>query len=288
VRAKDSAVYEASFIGFGGTDRLATGHAPVEPRQRQRLGGYAASLRPLGWPSMGGSTPIADVLGEAGSTLEGKRGRAAVVLISDGRADDPDAALEAGRQLVSGYPDEVCIHTIQMGEDPEGRTLLNSLASLSENECGSARNASSLRTEAALADLERNVFFGAAPLPPVAAKPDACSQRIVLRGVQFDLDSAAIRPESGPVLDVAVEQLKDCADLKLAIEGHTCSLGTDAYNQDLSSRRANSVREYLLAQGVAPERLTVFGVGEAGPVASNDNEEGRSQNRRVELIPPSE
>jgi OOP family OmpA-OmpF porin len=107
----------------------------------------------------------------------------------------------------------------------------------------------------------------------------------VLRGVQFALDSAEIRPESGPVLDVAADQLRECEKLTLAVEGHTCSLGTDDYNQSLSERRAESVREYLIAKGIGAERLAARGVGEGGPVASNDSEEGRSQNRRVELVP---
>lgn len=290
VRAKDSGTYEASFIGFGGSERLATAHGPVqsgdEPAvQARELAAAAAALRPLGSPVMGGSTPISTVLGEAGATLQGKKGRAAVVLISDGRADEPADALDAGRQLVSGYGDELCIHTVHMGDSPEGRELLGQLAALSTDGCGSARTAESVRSEAALRDMERAVFFGKAPLPPVAA-PGPCDQRIVLRGITFAFDSAEIAPESGPVLDVAVDHLKQCTGTSLNIEGHTCSIGTDEYNQGLSERRAASVRQYLVDHGVGAERLVSTGVGEAGPVASNDTRDGRAQNRRVELVPP--
>src|SRR5262249_51513096 len=148
---------------------------------------------------------------------------------------------EAGRQLVSGYKGgELCIHTIHVGDDAEGRAHLSQLAALSTDGCGSTRDSQSLNSVAALQDMERKVFFGAAPLPPVASA-GPCDQRIVLHGVQFAFDSAKLSPESGPVLDVALNHLKECAQSSLSIEGHTCNLGTDSYNQGLSSRRAESV-----------------------------------------------
>jgi len=286
-RAKGSAPYEASLIAFGGSERIATEHAGVSRKSSQRrvMSGWAAALRPLGAP-MGGLTPIAQVLDEASASLQGKQGQAAVLLVSDGRADDPEGALAQGRALVDGYRDGLCIHTVHVGDSAEGRDLLAKLANLSTDGCGSSREADGLRTVAAAQDLERAVFFGAAPLPPVAArKVDRCDQRIVLRGIRFALDSAELGSESTPVLDVAADRLRECPDLSLTVEGHTCSLGTDAYNHNLSERRAASVREYLVSKGVSSDRLTTRGLGEVNPVASNDTEDGRSQNRRVELVP---
>jgi len=80
-----------------------------------------------------------------------------------------------------------------------------------------------------------------------------------------------------------VSTLKDNTTVSVAVEGHTDSVGTDAYNQRLSQRRAASVREYLVAHGVSASRLSVAGFGEAKPVASNTTADGRAQNRRVEL-----
>jgi len=68
------------------------------------------------------------------------------------------------------------------------------------------------------------------------------------------------------------------------VAGHTDSVGTDSYNQGLSERRANAVKDYLTAQGIKASRLTARGYGESRPVASNDTDEGRAENRRVELI----
>jgi outer membrane protein OmpA-like peptidoglycan-associated protein len=123
-----------------------------------------------------------------------------------------------------------------------------------------------------------------APLPPAATPtPPPVSKRIVLRGVQFDFDKSSIRPDSRPVLDEAVEVLKENPNVRIAVEGHTDNVGTDLYNEKLSVRRAEAVFRYLVNHGIAPERMDVIGYGESRPVTENDSESGRAQNRRVEL-----
>jgi outer membrane protein OmpA-like peptidoglycan-associated protein len=121
------------------------------------------------------------------------------------------------------------------------------------------------------------------PPPPAAAPAAPMKKRIVLRGVNFDFDKSNIRPDARPVLDEAIRTLKDEADVRVSVEGHTDSRGTDEYNQALSLRRANSVADYLEDGGIARGRLEVTGFGESKPVASNDTDDGRAQNRRVEL-----
>jgi OOP family OmpA-OmpF porin len=105
----------------------------------------------------------------------------------------------------------------------------------------------------------------------------------VLRGVNFDFDKSNIRPDARPVLDEAISVLKSEGGVAVIAEGHTDAKGTDTYNQKLSERRANAVKEYLVRGGIPTSRIRVVGYGESRPVASNDNEEGRAQNRRVEL-----
>ncbi len=123
------------------------------------------------------------------------------------------------------------------------------------------------------------------PKPPAPPPPDPCEGRIVLRGVTFAFDSAAITGASMATLDVAAETLRECPNIRTEVGGHTDSIGSDAYNQALSMRRAESVRRYLIEQDIAASRLEANGYGESNPVASNDTEEGRAQNRRVELKP---
>lgn len=109
--------------------------------------------------------------------------------------------------------------------------------------------------------------------------------RVATQGIYFDVDSDNLRPESTPTLSDMGSMLKEHADLRLLIEGHTDSQGDDAHNQDLSERRAAAVRSYLVSNyGVDGGRLETKGFGESKPVASNDTPEGRQNNRRVELV----
>ncbi len=124
----------------------------------------------------------------------------------------------------------------------------------------------------------------APPLPPPPPAPTPVKKKIVLRGVHFDFDKAGIRSDSVATLREAANTLKENPSVHVVIEGHSDSQGTEDYNQRLSLRRAESVKDYLVKLGVAADRLTVRGKGESQPVASNDTEEGRAENRRVELL----
>ncbi len=109
--------------------------------------------------------------------------------------------------------------------------------------------------------------------------------RVSTQGILFDTGSDRIRPESTPTLREIGQMLKDHAELKLRIEGHTDDVGDDAANQVLSEKRANAVRAYLVErEGIAEARLQTRGLGETKPVGSNATPEGRQNNRRVELV----
>jgi OmpA-OmpF porin, OOP family len=109
------------------------------------------------------------------------------------------------------------------------------------------------------------------------------NEPIVLKNIQFDFDSDVIRAVSFPELDKISELLLDNDDIKIEINGHTCSMGSIPYNQRLSERRAASVVRYLQGKGVEKDRLFSAGYGELQPTASNETEEGRITNRRVEF-----
>jgi outer membrane protein OmpA-like peptidoglycan-associated protein len=108
--------------------------------------------------------------------------------------------------------------------------------------------------------------------------------------VTFAFDSSDLNAQFFPVLDKVAGTLKEFDKSVIEVAGHTDSVGSDAYNQTLSEKRANSVASYLSSHGVPSARMVTHGAGEAHPVASNDTEEGRSQNRRVEItiVPVSE
>ncbi len=109
--------------------------------------------------------------------------------------------------------------------------------------------------------------------------------RVATHGILFDTGSDRIRGESKPTLDLIGQMLKDHADLKLTIEGHTDNVGAATSNQTLSDKRAAAVRQFLIANyHVDAGRLASKGLGATKPAASNDTPEGRQQNRRVELV----
>ncbi len=105
-----------------------------------------------------------------------------------------------------------------------------------------------------------------------------------LNNIFFDFDKYSLRPESSLELDRWVAVLKKNPDLKAEIHGHTCWIGTEKYNQNLSENRAGAVVNYLVQQGVAGSRLTMKGFGETQPAASNETRQGREANRRVEIL----
>lgn len=117
--------------------------------------------------------------------------------------------------------------------------------------------------------------------------------RIVLNmpsNITFPTDGDRIRPDFYPVLDSVSIVLRKYNRSVIEVAGHTDSQGSDGYNQQLSQRRAVSVADYLSSQGIDGRRLDVQGYGETRPVAENTSEEGRAQNRRVEvsIIPTNE
>ena len=99
----------------------------------------------------------------------------------------------------------------------------------------------------------------------------------------FDFDKAVLRPDGKKNIDDALAKLKG-VDLEMVIAtGHTDNVGTDAYNQKLSERRAAAVKDYLVSKGVASAKVTTIGKGESQPVATNKTAEGRQKNRRVDI-----
>jgi len=119
--------------------------------------------------------------------------------------------------------------------------------------------------------------------PGTAVDEQGCPIRgdVVLRGVNFETDSAKLTGESRPALDKVAAGLREHPRLRIEIQGHTDSTGSARHNQGLSERRAESVRDYLVSQGVSASQLTTRGFGQTQPIASNATADGRAQNRRV-------
>lgn len=133
------------------------------------------------------------------------------------------------------------------------------------------------------------------PAPPEGCRPPFPGEKVdafgcavggdtvILRGVTFDFDKARLTHNAKVILDLVADTLLAAPEIRVEIAGHTDSIGSEAYNQKLSERRAKAVYDYLVQRGIDAGRMTVKGYGESQPIASNETEEGRELNRRVEL-----
>jgi outer membrane protein OmpA-like peptidoglycan-associated protein len=121
-------------------------------------------------------------------------------------------------------------------------------------------------------------------IPDANVQPQGEGLLVAFPGdVLFDSGSSALAPGAYGRLDQLADSLNRYPDTDVIVKGHTDGSGDDGYNQTLSEQRADAVRRYLIAKGVAPARITSVGFGESMPLATNSTAEGRQQNRRVEI-----
>tara|TARA_B100000700_G_scaffold295203_1_gene357910 strand:+ start:15346 stop:16206 length:861 start_codon:yes stop_codon:yes gene_type:complete len=128
-------------------------------------------------------------------------------------------------------------------------------------------------------------YMDQCPDTPAGAKVNAlgCEADLVLEDVNFEFDSAKLTMGAESILSDVAEKLAANPEARVRLEGHTDSIGSDSYNKELSQRRADSVKAFLASEGIDADRMNAVGYGEEQPVATNDTEAGRAQNRRVEL-----
>jgi len=256
----------------------------------------------------GGVTPMSEgVAASHGALQTSTLGRTALIVVSDFKEVYEGGVIEKAKKLKEALGDKLCIYPIVVGQD-RGKKFADELAKFGG--CGFAVNADDISSPNAMADYVTKVFLAPAPPKPapVAAAPavldsdgdgvpdsrdkcpntpkgvrvnaDGCWE---LKGVFFDTDKAVIKDPR--VLDEAVGIMKANPKITGEVHGHTDSTGSEAHNQRLSERRANAVRDYFIKQGISADRVRAKGFGESKPIASNDTEEGRAMNRRVELHP---
>ncbi len=289
--------YEAGGIAFGGSDRLQQNLAAF---RRGNLTGWSAGI-----PAFGESTPLRRQTQRASCQLEGKGGRAALIVFSDGEPNlygeaDADGTLEAVQELAADHGGQLCVYAVQLGSSAEGTAFMQSLADVTG--CGAYRTADSIANTSALHAFQREIFLGrGAPPKPgdadgdgVLDPDDRCpgtprGARVdgrgcwTIRGLNFDTNKAVIKPEFEARLNEVVTVLENSPDVRIRVDGHTDSRGSEAYNQSLSQRRAQAVADYFVRRGIDRGRLAVKGFGESQPVRPNDTPENMYQNRRTEL-----
>jgi OOP family OmpA-OmpF porin len=223
-----------------------------------------ASIVPAGGPS-----PMEKSFRAVAEDLKAAQGKIAMVVVSDGQ-DMDNAILEAAMDLNRQYGDRLCVYTVLVGDDEAGRALLSKISNVTG--CGQTINADDVNTGTTMADFVSTVLLDKA-------------ESWIFKDVKFESDKAVLMASSYPTLDVMVKILKDNPGISVEIQGHTDSTASAVYNVDLSQRRARTVMKYLQGKGIAPSRMTARGYGEGRPIDTNATEEGKANNRRVELKP---
>jgi len=201
-------------------------------------------------------------------------------------AEETRRRLEETRKQLEGVRGELDKSGSQLGETTKAlqekeKTLAAQQAELA------ARQRELEKEKTARAEAEKRAAAAMASLQELArVKEEARGLVITLDGsVLFASGKWDLLPIAKVKLDKVAEVLQDQDDSKkIVVEGHTDSMGSDAKNLDLSQRRAEAVRSYLVSQGVKPERIKAVGKGETVPVADNKSPEGRANNRRVEIV----
>jgi OOP family OmpA-OmpF porin len=238
----------------------------------------------------GGNSPMGAAIDAAAADFEKAGGSAVLVIVSDGTKNNIDDPVGAAKKIKAKMGDNICIYTVFVGDDMAGKKLMADVATAGG--CGSAEDAAALTDQKALAAFVEKVFLKekpvipapvAAPAPTPAPVAEPC-KGVITANLVFDFDKATIKDEMIPVLQEAKRILEECTTTTYTVAGHTCNIGTDAYNQKLSERRAAAVVKWLVDNGVAADRLAAVGYGEGSPKYDNKTNEGRKLNRRVEFI----
>jgi OOP family OmpA-OmpF porin len=254
---------------------------PPGPYDRVAMGKAIRSIKD-GQEIFGRQTPMGRGIMALDPVLAKMSGKTAVILVSDGMANQGRDPVAEARAIYAKYPN-VCIHIIAVADtkDKKGIQILTAINKLSP--CSVMVEGLTLAgNRAAVEKFVSDVFCTPKPTAPK-------EEVMILRGIHFDFDKYNIKPEWAVVLDEGVQTLTKRPNIKVIIEGHTDSMGTVPYNQKLSERRAHAVYNYFNKKGISADRMKTIGYGELKPKASNttpngrDNPEGRAMNRRVEL-----
>jgi OOP family OmpA-OmpF porin len=294
--------YETSFVVFG-TGSCTKGqmawqvYGPATYSQAALADSLGMVKCASGW------SPLESGIDAAGAVLTPVAGNAALIIVSDFKELDNKAVMTSVQSLKSAMGTRLCIYPVQVGDNVGGTNIANEIAAAGG--CASAVNADAIASANGMAAFVEGALLAPAPPPPVPVVMDSDGDGVpdsrdkcpnTPRGVPvtsegcwilagrdllFEFNSARIRDTY--VLDEAAKILLAEPGITGEIRGHTDSVGPEAYNMTLSQRRADAVLEYFVSKGVSPSRLRAVGYGETKPIASNDTDEGRALNRRVEL-----
>jgi len=221
----------------------------------------------------GGTTPMSDGVDATTELLAGQSGSIAVVIVSDFQWVSSSAVNAAVTKLKAQHGDNVCVHTVKVGDNTTGDALIAEITDVAG--CDSAVTGADIAAAGTMASYVTDTL-----LAPLQYEKHSVSATAL-----FDFDKAILKDQGKAELQNLGDAIKSkgAEVVDIDIIGHTDSTGDAEYNQGLSERRAMAVKDYLVSGGIDASIIDVSGKGENDPVASNDTAEGQALNRRVDI-----
>lgn len=216
-------------------------------------------------------TPMGDGLFSLDQVLSTLNGKTMIFIISDGVSNKGRDPVAEATALVSKYGDRICFSIISFADTDKGRTVLKNIAALTPS-CACEVLGEDLKI---VENMEK--FLNCSLYDLID------DETVIFRSIYFDFDKYNIKREFVPVLDEGVAIAQSKPEAQVVLEGHTDSIGSVPYNQGLSERRANSVKQFFVQRGVDASRIQAIGYGKLHPRYDNKTAEGRKMNRRVEI-----
>lgn len=231
------------------------------------------AIAPIKWDFdlYGRQTPMGPGLASLDKVISGLSGRTAVIIFSDGYANRGINPVTEAKELVAKYGDRLCFMVVSVADTAYGLDILKKIAAASQCNCFITNEDLFSGKEAQDAFLRCGIYA------------EVEDEIIVFRSIYFDFNKSKIKREFIPVLDEGVKIIKTKKFREVILEGHTDGIGSEAYNQRLSERRANAVKAYFVKKGINAAEIRTIGYGKTRPVATNSTAAGRKLNRRLEI-----
>lgn len=283
---------ETPELGYNSAVATFAPYKTVSQPATYEKGSLAAAVAGIS-PPFNQMTPMGDGLSDIAPLVDGLSGKTALIVFTDGVSNTGTDPVAQAKELYAENGSNLCIHVVSYADKPEGQQIIAAIRELSG--CSVAADAESLATDAGAAQFAKDVLYEERqpapapkpkpkPAPAPAPAPAPVAKEVVTFNLLFGFDKADITDEMIPVLEQVKMILDEDPDTDFVLSGHTDSTGPEAYNQGLSERRAGSVKDWLVSNGVDASRLEAKGYGETQARYDNATREGRKLNRRVELM----
>lgn len=253
--------------------------APAEYNTKDMCGAIGAVSSDF--DIFGRQTPMGNGIIDLDAVLSGLSGKTAVIMVTDGASNTGADPVAQAQAVYAKYGGNVCFHVVSLADTAAGQMIVDEIRAL--NNCSVSATAAGLGDAATLNKFVEEVFWmEKAEVVPAPAPAPAVPESIVFR-LNFDFDKYDIKDNEVPKLEQALMIMKENPGKTFELEGWTDSIGSDEYNMGLSQRRADTVKSWLVGNGMDAALLKAVGKGKSFKF-DNSTKDGRFQNRRVEIL----